>query len=219
MNTRQFLSLLLGAVLVTGSVHAQQAAVPKASTPAAVDVVKIMSFSCSFCLQAESFDAAIETAARATGGRFVRAPIPTVEGDQGASEQLYYASRSMSPEFAERVKSSMYKAFQSSEVQLLDFMQVYTWITQDLQADEPKFNELFKKAQDKEAKNALVRAVRLSMNNGVQYTPTYLLLVSNNVKAVLDTSSAGAAGMAGLRNTVINQIELISKQNATTPTP
>lgn len=184
-----------------------------------VDVVKIMSFSCGFCLAAEAHDPAIENAVKTAGGKFVRAPVPVLEEDTGAREMLYYASREMGPEFANRVKVSLYKGAQDAEVSLYNFMQVYAWVTQDLSADEPKFQELFKRAQSKEGKDALARAARLASAAGVSSLPSYVIMVNGSIKAVLDNSSEAGSSMANLRNNVISKIESLSKPNANSTAP
>lgn len=184
-----------------------------------VDVVKVMSFSCSFCLAAEGGDKTTELAAKATGGRFVRAPVPSLPEDTGARERLYYSARDMSPDFGERVKGSLYRGAQEAQVPMFNFMQVYTWITEDLAADEPRFTELFKKAQDVSSSGSLSRAVGLAINAGVTSLPTYILLVNGQIKGVVDTSATSSSSAATWRAALSAQINQLSNPNATSTTP
>jgi protein-disulfide isomerase len=209
-----FKQLIVGAlssVFVLGAAYAQ--------TAQKVDVVKIMSFSCSYCRAAEGPDNAIESAVKSTGGRFVRAPVPTGgEEDRGVRERVYYAARDMDPQFGERVKNSLYKGAQDAGISLVTLIQNYTWITQDLPDDESKVRELFHKAQDISTERSLARAAQLATNAGVQNLPSYILLVDGSVKAVFDNDPAGGS-INNLRNSVISTIEKLSAPNDIKPTP
>lgn len=205
------------AALLTLLALAAAPAVMAQASGNSVDVVKILSFSCSFCLASESHDRAITAATAATGGRYVSAPVPSLDQDTGARERLYYAARDTNAAMGERVKESLYKGAQGTEVPLYNFMQLYTWVLQDLPGDAPRVDELFKRAQGLDSEKALGRAVDLAINAGVQSLPTYILLVNGAIKLVLDRSTTSGDGLTSLRNAVISNIELLSKPNASNP--
>lgn len=179
-----------------------------------VDVVKVMSFSCSFCYAAESHDRMILVAAGKSGGRFVRAPIPVEEGASGWRERTYYAARDLDPKLGEAVKESIYRGIQESEVTLNDLTQLYYWFVQDIPAFENRFNALFEKAQAPSSNDALLRAIRLVKNSGVSQLPTYILLSAGAVQATLDSSNSRGTSLPALRDDVIAQIDKISNQKS-----
>lgn len=174
---------------------------------APVDVVKVMSFSCSFCLAAEVQDRAIEEAVRAQGGRFVRAPIPESADAPGYRERVYYAARDLEPRFGETVKASLYKGTQDAQVALESYAQLYYWLLQDIPNEEPRLARLFELAQAHPAASALQRAIALTVNAGVERLPTYVLLSAGRVTSTLDTATTGAKSMAGLREAVIAKLQ------------
>ena len=176
-----------------------------------VDVVKIMGFTCSFCLSAEAQNKAIARAAIESGGRFVRAPIPVTAADTGAREKLYYAARDMDPALGEAVKQSLYRGLQETEVPLNDLLQLYYWLLQDIPEHESKFNLLFERAQGVEAAEALKRAERLVVNSGAQFLPTYVLLTGGKIRAALDTRTSPNPALTSLRDAVISNVESLSK--------
>jgi len=180
-----------------------------AQAPAVVDVVKVMSFSCSFCFAAEAQDPLIEREVVRRGGRFVRAPIAETAVASGYRERAYYASRELGVEFSEQVKRSLYRGTQEAQVQLQSYPQVYYWLLQDMPQKEDRLVKLIELAQRPEAGEALLRAGRLTVRAGVQRLPTYVLLVDGQVVASLDSTTTGATSMAALREAVLSRIEKI----------
>lgn len=195
-------NLLLGGLALglcgTSSAQPKRAAV--------IDVVKIMSFSCSFCLAAESQDPAIAEAARATGGKFVSAPVPDAPEDPAPRERTYYAARDMNARFGEVVKQSLYRGSQDAQVSLRSFAEVYYWMERDLPAEYDRLAPLIAKAQAAPAAASLERAVRLTISSGVQLLPTYVLLADGRFLTSLDRDSAGAPSLSALREAVITRI-------------
>jgi hypothetical protein len=176
-----------------------------------VDVVKIMSITCPVCRAAETHDSAIERAVVAQGGRFVYAPVPTEpENASGAKERVYYASREFDANTAAAVKYSLYKGAQDMGIQLTDYMKTYTWLSQDVPQLEPKFNQLFEKAQGDEALNSLKRAVRLASEAGVSALPGYVIVVDGRVTALLDPQSVPGNSLLTLRDEVIARVRKLS---------
>lgn len=200
MNRRDLLLALLA-----GSVAPASFAQAPLVRPV-VDVVKVMSFSCSFCLTSEAQDRAIEEAAVATGGRFVRAPIPESPAAVAAREKAYYAARDLDPQFGERVKASLYKGSQDAQVPLETFAHVYYWLEQDLPNDYARMHALIERAQAPAAASALERAIRLTISAGVQTLPTYVLLTDGKLGTSVDRESAGGGSMLALRDAVISRI-------------
>lgn len=206
MNRRN-LVLALGAATLPLSVPAWAQAQPSAPlVRRSVDVVKVMSFACSFCLAAEAQDTAIEAASAATGGKFVRAPIPETAVAPGNREKTYYAARDLSPLFGERVKASLYRGTQDAQVQLAAFAQLYYWLLQDMPEEEANIARAIENAQKGEAAAALERAVRLTISAGVELLPTYVLVSNGQIVASMDTSTTGAKTMSALREAVITRI-------------
>jgi len=173
---------------------------------AVIDVVKIMSFSCSVCLASEGQDPAIAAAARATGGKFVSAPIPDAPQDPAPRERTYFAARDMDARFGETVKQSLYRGSQEAQVSLRSFAEVYYWMERDLPAEYDRLTPLITNAQGVPAGASLERAIRLTISSGVQLLPTYVLLADGRFLTALDRDSAGAPSLSALREAVITRI-------------
>lgn len=204
MNRRNLLQLFTGVAGAAGvsPVFSKEREVP-------VDVAKVMSFTCNFCLDSESQDGAIEKAVRKRGGKFVRAPIAATAGNPGYRERVYYAARDMNPAFGEQIKMSLYRGTQEAKVTLEAYAQVYYWLLQDIPDEEAKLIELIERAQQPSAEAALTRAVNLTISSGVEKLPTYVLLSRGRVLTTMDTSTTGATSMAGLREAVLNKLRTI----------
>lgn len=200
-------AMLAGLLSVSSVVHAQDRS-------ATVDVVKILSFSCSVCLSSESQDRPISAAVRAQGGRFVSAPVPTHPEDKiGPRERVYYAARDMNSQLGDAVKASLYKGSQEQELPLYDFVQVYAWLSRDLPEQEAFFTPLFERAKKAQSQESLARALRLAIGSGVDALPTYLFIQNGRVVASLDPKHPQATSMTALRELVIAKIEELNKSN------
>lgn len=176
-----------------------------------VDVVKIMSLTCPMCRAAEAHDPAIERAVQERGGHFVYAPLPTeAENATGAKERVYYASRDIDATTSAAIKYSLYKGAQDMGIQLTDYIQIYTWLSQDVPQLEPKFGALFEKAQGDAASKALKRAVRLASQAGVGALPAYVIVVDGQVTALLDPPSVPSNSLLTLRDEVIARVRKLS---------
>lgn len=176
-------------------------------TKGPVDVVKIMSLACPVCRAAENQDPFIAKAARAAGGTFVWAPVPTEEDDlHGAAERTYYASRAFGEDFAAKVKDSLYRGWQDMGVPLYNVPQVFSWLGQDL---APEINTLTK-LQDAVVRGAgqraLTRAATLAVNAGVQVLPGYVLLQRGQILVLLDPSVVQGQSLLLLRQKVISYL-------------
>ncbi len=206
---RAFLvTTLLGLASVSSFVQAQQGA----AAPSPVDVVKIMSFSCSVCLAAEAQDKPIAAAVRAQGGRFVWAPVPTHPEDKvGARERTYYAARDLNAQLGEAVKTSLYKGSQEQNLPLFDQIQVSSWVLRDLSEHEALLPTLFEKARSQDSAQALGRAIRLAMGAGVQDLPAYLLIQDGKVVANFDPRHPQATGLTALRELVLAKVAELNK--------
>lgn len=215
LNRRIFLTGLASTAFVPA--QAQLLGVPTGPVKAPatpVDVVKIMSFACSFCLAAESQDRLIAAAAGRTRGRFVRAPIPVGEGETGWRERTYYAARDMEPALGEAVKQSIYRGLQDADVALNDVTQLYYWFLQDIPNQEQHFDKLFELAKGKESEAALRRAVQLVQNSGAQLLPSYVLLTAGRIQTTLDTSTSKTTSLSSLREDTIARIEALTLPNS-----
>lgn len=199
---RHFLRALLGAALASFAVGAFAAKGP-------YDVVKIMSFSCPLCREAESQDPLIAKAVVAQGGKFEWAPVPTDANDlDGAPEKVYYASRQFGARFSGEVKDSIYKAIQDLSVPMYNFPQVYSWLGQDLPAqDYPTLQKLEKATSEGQGTAALSRAARLSINAGVTHTPGYVILRDGRIVHLDDPTVVRGGSLLLLRQLVIQQIQ------------
>jgi len=207
MLRRLFLKSAMASAVLLGSTGMAWSA----EAGSRVDVVKIMSLTCPVCRVAESHDPAIERVVRETGGKFVFAPLPTeTEASSGAKERVYYAARDIDPVMAAAIKQSLYKGSQDMGVQLLDYLQVYTWLSQDLPQYEPKFNQLFEKAQEQAAKGSLSRAATLATKAGVTALPGYVILVDGQVTALADPNSVPGNSILSLRDEVIARVRKLS---------
>lgn len=201
----------LGAA-VLGALAALPFAAAAAEAPVVVDVVKVMAFSCPVCRAAEVQDKVIEQAVKEAGGRFVWAPVPNTSADSGSKERLYYASRAFSPQLAERVKDVLYKGMQDLSIPLLEMPQVYVYFQQQFHdIPEVQFNELFNRAQEKDARQSLARAATLAQTVGVVSVPSYIILADGRPVASLDPESVSGGSLTTLREEVINRIRKLSK--------
>lgn len=208
---RERLNVLLRASLLTLAVLGVSTAQAQVRTRE-IDVVKIMSFSCSVCLAAEAQDRSIAAAVTAKHGKFIWAPVPTQDEDTGARERTYYAARDLDPALGSYVKASIFKGSQERGLALFDFMQLYSWLQQDLPDQEKQLDALFKRAQAEESAASLRRAIRLALNAGSQGLPSYIILVNGEIKATLDPSSANAGSLSALRDLVISRVDALSKE-------
>lgn len=205
MIRRSFLKAALLAGALSGSAWAVSPA-PR------VDVVKIMSLGCPVCRAAEGQDPVMAQTVQGVGGKFVHAPLPTGENDTGARERVYYAARDLDPALGAAVKTSLYKGMQDMSVPLTDYMQVYTWLAQDIPQYEPQFGALFQKAQEPAAGTSLSRAARLASSAGVSALPGYVVLVDGQVAALVDSESINSSSMSALREAVLERVKKLSKR-------
>jgi len=178
-----------------------------------VNVVKILSFSCSFCRDSEVHDTAISRVVQEYGGRFVSAPVPTHPEDfVGAKERVYYAARDIDARLGEAVKQSLYKGTQDQGQLLFDYMPLYAWLSGDIPQFDSKMTELFEKAKASAAQGAMQRAVRLAVSAGVDAVPNYLLLRDGQVIAGYDRVHPQAPTLSALRELVIEAVRRESKE-------
>lgn len=199
MNRRDLL-------LAVGALPALALAQPSNITSRVVDVAKIMRFSCPSCLAAEPHDRVIAEEVKKHGGRFVRAPIPEKASSLGARERVYFAARSLGEALESGVRASLYRGSQDAQVQLETYAQVYYWLEQDLPSEINQFPKLFEGAQAQAAGDALQRALRLTVNAGVEVLPTYVILVNGAIATTVDKGSSGSDTHAALRDAVIAAI-------------
>lgn len=179
------------------------------SKGAPYDVVKVMSFSCPICREAESQDPLIAKAVQAQGGKFEWAPVPTDKNDvEGAPEKVYYASRAFGPVFSAEVKASIYKAVQDLSVPMYNFPQVYAWLSQDLPAqDYPTLQKLEKATSEGAGVHALSRAATLAINAGVSHTPGYVILRKGRIVRLDDPTVVRGGSLLLLRQLIVQQIQ------------
>lgn len=188
------------------------AGVPALSHAATVDVVKIMSFSCSVCRAAELQDRVIERAVREHGGTFVWAPLPTDPNENGEKEMLYYASRDVSKEFSVTVKESLYKGIQELGLPLTTETQLFVWLQQDLTSfPEAELRDLFSRGKEPRARGAISRAAGLAQAVGADSLPTYIVLVDGRPVTSLSPSSVPGGSLSVLRDEVLNRISKLVK--------
>lgn len=179
-----------------------------------VSVVKVLSFSCPVCRAAEAQDAHIEPAVRAQGGRFVHAPIPDGQGT-GARELVYYAARALGPDVERKIRVSLYKGAQDLGYPFNAVSEVLDWLQTDLPALNLDRNALAKAAAAPAARQALDRAIHLTLRSGAQELPSYLFVRNGEVLATLDLPNSGRANLLGLREVVLQRLAVLS----TSPSP
>jgi hypothetical protein len=181
------------------------------AAPAQVDVVKIMSFSCPVCRSAEAQDVAISQKVIALGGRFVRAPVPTVEGEGVFKELVYYASRGVSGQMSENVKYALYKGAQDQGISFTDFLQIYVWLQAEIPNNEDRLQIIFKDAQATAARGSLSRAIHLATSAGVQALPAYLIMADGRVSSVVDPTTVSGGSLANVREEVLTRVTNLYK--------
>ena len=204
LTRRRFLQLATGVPLCLAGASAFS---QTNRAPRKVDVVKILSFACPTCRASEAQDRYIESRLETVGGRLLWAPVPTIAGNTGERERVYYAARAEGRVIESRVRASLYKAVQDMGLSLPDLTSVYTWLQSDLPDLEGKLDSLFDRAASNESKNALARALRLGMTAGISSLPSYLLVANSTVLTLVDPSSATNGNILALRDSVVSAIE------------
>lgn len=183
-----------------------------------VDVVKVVSFACPISRASESFDGPIKEAVRQYGGKFVFGPFPS-EGDasqteaQGARERVYYASRSFGVAVEERVRASLFKGVQDMNLGLGDYMQTYSWLSNDASELKSKFGDLFKRAQEKEAGASLEKTAYLAHAAGANALPSYVILVDGEPRTALGPDDVVGGSLPKLRDLVVATIHKLSESH------
>ncbi|MCC5609609.1 hypothetical protein LC612_23235 [Nostoc sp. CHAB 5834] len=175
-----------------------------------VDVVKIMSFACAFCLQAEAHDRRIELEVKAGRGTFVWAPLPSHPEDTGDKERVYYAARDHDARMGAEVKASFYKGMQERGINLFSFAEAHAWLSQDLPQYEAALATVFTKAQSVEGEKPLTRAYKLAASASVSQVPAYILLKNGVIDSALDTSYGEAKTIPALRDAVLERINKLN---------
>jgi len=173
----------------------------------AVDVVKIMNFSCPVCRASESLDESIKDALVKSNGSFVPAPLPATDSSS-ARESVYYASRLQGPRIEALVRKSLYKGAQDMEMPLEDVAQTTAWLEDDLTAGPVAINweQLVQDADSPQIASAIGRAARVALKAGAQKLPTYVVLKNNQVIGAFDPDSVGSSSLISLRDAVVKAI-------------
>lgn len=216
MNKRYFIKSIFAGALLCGL---QSPSVALADDGNNIVVVKIFSFSCPVCKASETQDSFIEQSVKLKGGKFVRAPLPSMENDMGDKDKYYYASRRMGDNIAVKVHQSLYKASQELNISMPDMTSVYVWLQQDL-GDElgPKnLNALAQYAQDNITNAAYTRAVNLAKAAGVDAIPAYIILKNNQLVTTIDAEMY-PQGLSSLREAVISKVGSLSNSKESSNT-
>lgn len=183
-----------------------------------VDVVKIVSFGCEVSRASENFDTNIRAAVEKTGGKLVFSPFPT-EGDHdmpetvGVRERVYYASRQKGAVAENLVRKSLFKGVQDMGLPLGDYMQVYTWLSKDVPELTTSFGDIFKAAQEAEARDSLGKAAYLAHTAGSSALPSYVILVEGEVKMALGPEDVPGGALVRLRDEVISTVQKLSSKD------
>lgn len=186
-------------------------ALAPAALAARVDVVKIMSFSCSVCAASEAIDATLSDAVSQTGGRYVSAPVPTVEGRTGLLENIYYAGRNIDPRFGVALKRSFYRAVQEKGLTLDTENAILVWLQKDLPDFEQYFDATFANAKTKAGSASLIKALRIVEQVGAVDTPTYVVLVNGEIKESI-TVVENKGSIVNTRATLLSKINSYAKE-------
>jgi hypothetical protein len=178
---------------------------------APVDVVKVLNFSCPVCRASESLDSSIQDAVRATGGRFVPAPIPPDATTDGARERVYYAARDMAPAAEAVLRTSLFKGAQDMQMSLSDVPQTVAWLEDDLNSQVTvNWTQLQEQANGPAARQSLGKAVRLALKSGAQALPTYIVLKQGAIVGTLDPDSTPNKSLLNLRDAVVTAVQKAS---------
>lgn len=185
-----------------------------AQAQAAYDVVKILSFSCSVCYSTEGTDLIIAKKVASYGGKYVKAPITSLQTDDGSMAKTYYAARKFPGNLASKVNDSFFKASQVMGLQLLDSPQVFAWLQQDLyqDLDEKSLNALMTSAGSAEATASFVRALHIAKAAGVNAIPSYVIMKDGEVVTSVDPSVA-PGGPSALRDALFKKLEELNKDD------
>jgi CheY-like chemotaxis protein len=196
MKMRQFIAGLALAAASFGALAADTSVI----------VVKVINFSCPICRASENQDAPVISAANATAGQFVYAPIPSEAGEY-AREKVYYAVRKQGREAEKRVRESLYRGAQDVNMPFMDITQVIEWLKDDVRNVRIDWQQLTADANSPEAMQALSKAAVLTQRAGAQQLPAYILVQGNAPVATLDIHTSGkGTSLLNLREDVIKRI-------------
>lgn len=197
---KKYLIAALGLIMLSAPVFAKK-----------VDIVKIMSFSCQVCAASESADPILEREVAKTGGRFISAPIPTVDTDTGAKEAFYYAARNLDSNFGKAVKREFYSAIQEKGISLDSKEAILSLLQRRLPDYDNLFDQAFSSAELPATRNSIGKAFSLAKQVNATDTPTYILLVNGEI--TYSTSVVENKGsVVDTKNTLLNQISKYSKE-------
>lgn len=187
------------------------AALSASAADKSIYVVKLLNFSCSICRASEIQDETIRQAAKATGGQFVYAPMPSEVGTY-AREKVYYASRMQGPTAEAKVRAALYRGAQDMELPLSDMSQVIEWLKDEIGPGIVDWAKLRQDASGPEAEAALSRAAGVAVRSGAQALPSYVLIEDNEPVATLDTTNMSkGSSLLALRDEVVSRINQIAK--------
>lgn len=183
-----------------------------AKSGARIDVVKMLSFHCSYSRASEAFDAAIAEAVASTGGKFVWAPLPAhPENTTGIPEMVYYASRDIGYAFSQKVKDALFRGAQDAGLILFDPVQTRTWLESEMPDEADKISKAMSLALGDVGSTALRRAIVLANNAGTQALPHYIILKNSEVVESYDLQHPKTPTLSALREVVLRRIKELSQ--------
>lgn len=155
----------------------------------AVNVVKVISLDCPFCLDTESLDIVISREVEKAGGKLSYAVVPT-EATNPYREFVYYSAREAYPNRETEIRRSMFKQAQVYSNPINNAGMARVWFEQDLEPMGMTEAEIFAGMNSKEIRAAFIRAMRVTITSGAQRFPTYVVIHKNEIHSVFDVTTA-----------------------------
>lgn len=175
---------------------------------AAVDVVKVINFSCQHCRNSESIDAPIRAAVLEGGGKFVYATMPASENV--ARELYYYTVRDAYPAKEPAFRQALFAGAQDSQQPFASSVELSVWLSNRLNDPEINWDWLSANAQRESSKQALGRALRLILEAGSSSLPSYVLMKDGRLAGAIDFNSQ--TSYSDLRERVLAQVRALQSK-------
>lgn len=174
-----------------------------------VNVVKVISLDCPFCLETENLDIVIAKEVAKAGGKLSYAVVPT-EASNPYREFVYYSARDAYPSRETEIRRSMFKQSQVYSNPINNAGMARVWFEQEMEPLGFREAEIFAAMNTKEVRDAFIRAMRVTITSGAQRFPTYVVIYKNEIHSVFDVTSAKDSYLQ-LREDVVS---LVRKLNA-----
>lgn len=206
--------LVAGSAALLGVAPLSAIAQRKPSKKKRIDVVKIISFGCPLSRASDATDHSLRTFVEDLGGQFVVSPYPVeIEAKSAqevlslsSKERVFYASRKKGAVISEKVKSSLFKGSQDMGLPLTTYMDVYTWLNQDIPDYSASFADIFLHAQEPATGESVKKVAYLAQQSGARSLPAYVVIVDGKILPAMGPDDIQGGSLTRLRDSVKQSI-------------